>query len=104
MAKNLYDSTRFKKVYPLKRTKPKFREFIQTGGVGVETVILNYNNSFEETYFFTNPYTEIPTVAATPEDENVNVFITTLSTNSVTIQSSAPFTGKVHVQIYEVDN
>lgn len=99
-AKSKYDLNRFKKVYPLIRTKPVYL----TGGVQAETAILTYTNSYEETYSFTDQYSEIPVVSATPEDENVNVFITSLTTTSVTIQSSSPFTGKVHLQIFEFES
>ena len=101
MAKK-HDLNRFKKVYPLIRTKPKITDFTIVEGLDVETTILEYVNSSSQYFEFNTEYTQIPTVAATPEDENVNVFITNLSTSSVTIESSAPFNGKVHVQIYKV--
>lgn len=104
MTSSKYDLNRFKKVYPLIRVKPIFQEFTDSDGIDVETTILNYNNSFEETYTFNQTYSQIPTVSATPEDENVNVFITSLSLLSVTIQSSSPFTGKVHLQIFKVES
>ena len=102
MSSSKYDLNRFKKIYPLVRVKPFFQDFTGSGGIDAETTILEYDNSFEESYTFTQIYNQIPTVSATPEDENVNVFITSLSLFSVTIQSSSPFTGKVHIQIFKV--
>lgn len=103
MAKK-HDLNRLKKVYPLIRVKPVYGEILSEGGIQAETAIINYSNSFEETHFFTKVYNEIPVISATPEDENVNVFITTLTTTEVTIQSSAPFTGKVHLQIFKSES
>lgn len=99
-----YDLNRFKRVYPLIRTKPVYDEISMLGGIQTETTILIYNNTFEETYNFLEQYDEIPVVSATPEDENVNVFITNLTTTSVTIQSSSPFVGKVHLQIFKAES
>jgi len=99
MNKNKYDFNRYKKIYPLVRTKPKFQDFTVVEGLDAETVILDYVNTHAQTYFFTKSYITIPTISATPEDENVNVYITSLTTTSVTIESSSSFTGSVHVQI-----
>jgi hypothetical protein len=104
MAASKYDLNRYRKVYPLFRTKPVYDEILMLGGVQTEATILTYNNSFEETYVFTKNYTEIPVISATPEDENVNVYITNLSTTSVTIQASSAFTGKVHIQIFKIES
>ena len=104
MPSSKYDLNRFKKIYPLVRVKPIFRDFTGTGGIDAETAILEYDNSFEESYTFTQIYNQVPTISATPEDENVNVFITSLNLFSVTIQSSSPFTGKVHIQIFKVED
>jgi len=99
MTASKYDLNRFKKVYPLIRTKPQILDLTVVEGLDAETTILNYTNSFLQTYNFVRTYITIPTISATPEDENVNVYITSLSTTSVTIESSSPFTGKVHLQI-----
>lgn len=105
----LYDVNRAKKVYPLLRVKPNYVRDIDLNeggggsGIDVEVAILPFNNSEEETYTFGEGflYQSIPIVVATPSDDNVNIFISALTTESVTIQSSAPFTGTVHLHIYE---
>ena len=100
-----YDLSRFKKVYPLLREKPNLRELSDelTSQIDVEVEVLDFNDTNTGSYTFKKTYTSIPIVAATPEDENVNVFITSLSLTSVTIESSAEFTGKVHVQVFRDD-
>lgn len=99
-----YDLTRYKKTYPLLRQKPVYDKSLANqsdAGIDVELAILVYQNEFTKSYTFVKNYSSIPIIAATPEDENVNVFITSLTTTSVTIESSSEFTGKVHLQIYK---
>jgi len=102
------DLNRQRKIYPLLRQKPVIGSAtVGPGGGGggacinAETHIINFNNSYSETKNFTGTYTTLPVVAVTPEDENVNLFITSLELGHVTIESSAPFTGKVHLQVFE---
>tara|TARA_B100001989_G_scaffold224414_1_gene178874 strand:+ start:6919 stop:7239 length:321 start_codon:yes stop_codon:yes gene_type:complete len=101
----LYDANRLRKSYPLLRVKPVYKKFLELdaagGDVNVEVAIVNFNNSFQETYTFVESYTEIPVIALTPEDDNVNIFITGLTTTAVIIESSNSFTGKVHVQVFD---
>jgi hypothetical protein len=103
----LYDANRLRKSYPLIRFKPVYKQYLTTqevldsGGINVEVDIVNFNNSFQQIYEFRETYTEIPVIALTPEDENVNVFITSLTTDSVIIESSNEFTGKVHIQVFD---
>ena len=104
MTNSKYDLNRYKKVYPLVRNKPVYDELLMLGGLDTETVIIEFNNSNEESYTFTKNYNEIPTVAVTPEDENVNIYIVSLSTTSLTLESSSAFTGKAHVQIFKSEN
>lgn len=98
-----YDANRVRKTYPLVRLKPKPTEItnINASGLNVEVAVIDYVNSSSETYTFVETYTAIPVIAVTPESENVNLYITALTTTSVTIESSAPFNGKVHLHVYE---
>lgn len=106
MAK-LYDANRLRKNYPLIRVKPVYKQYltvdeiIGAGGIEVEVAIIDFINSSSESYEFTGNYTDIPVVALTPEDENVNVFITGITTSILTIESSSEFTGKVHIHVYK---
>ena len=103
MANKVYDANRLRKVYPLIRVKPVFKNFTTEDGIKVETKILEFFNEHQKPYSFEETYTEIPIIALTPEDENVNIFVTSLTIDSMTIESSAPFTGKVHIQVFKAN-
>ena len=70
----------------------------------VESTRIIFTNTSSATQAFTKSFTSAPYVTATAfdsegnESANVNVFITAVSTSSVTVQTSAPFTGEVHIQ------
>ena len=99
------DANRVKYVYPLIRKVPIYGKIGSGGASTVEVAIINFSNAETGTYTFkdSSVYSSIPVCVISPEDENVNVFITSLTTTSVTVGSSAPFTGKVHVHIYPND-
>tara|TARA_B000000557_G_C20707225_1_gene414256 strand:+ start:586 stop:912 length:327 start_codon:yes stop_codon:yes gene_type:complete len=103
----LYDVNRFRKSYPLIKVKPIYKQFLLsseitgTGDVNVEVDTVDFNNSFQEIYQFRENYSVIPVIALTPEDDNVNVFITELTIEYVRIESSNNFTGKVHIQVFD---
>ena len=101
MSNKKYDLTRLRKTYPLRRQRPRFLE----GGDGssAEVEILTFNNTDVASYTFKKSYQSIPVCVISPEDENVNVFITSLTNLQIQISSSAPFTGKVHLHIYKDD-
>ena len=101
--KSKYDLNRYKRVYPLIRTKPVYDEIMMLGGLNVETAIVDFNSSSQETYTFQENYTQIPVIGVTAEDENVNVFITSVTLTSVIIESSSAFTGKVHLQVFKAE-
>jgi len=104
-----YDQNRFRKVYPRFRAEPK-PGLKTTGYVALESVIVNFNNEEKKSLILEGPYSEIPGVTISPlgDINNVNVFITGVSLSSVpagpgrtctvTIEASAKFTGKVHLQ------
>ena len=104
MPTNKIDANRIRYVYPLLRKVPRYGEISAGGASTVEVETLSFNNSELESYTFVNTYTSIPVCVISPEDENVNVFITSLTTTTIQISSSAPFTGKVHIHIYPNDN
>ena len=99
-----YDANRTKKIYPLIRFKPvetKITNSTATGEGASEAAIIEFVDSNQEVYTYTGSYTQIPTIVVSPTDENVNIFITSINTTSVTIESSAPFTGTVHLHLHE---
>lgn len=90
---------RFKKVYPLIRRKPIY----QSGGdVTYESGSALVSASDTVTITFTTSFTSAPHVTATAYDSatngeaNVNAYIISVSTASVTIGFSASFTGSVN--------
>ena len=102
-SKKEYDLNRLRKVYPLIRRKPK----ILTTGSQVETGKLEYaTGEFTKTFTFEEPYENAPICIATPEKENVNVYITSVNLSSVTVELSAanpqPESIFVHLHIHEV--
>jgi hypothetical protein len=99
------DANRVRYTYPLLRRAPVYGKIAAGGASTVEVATINFNNAETGIYTFKDPafYTSIPVCVISPEDENVNVFITSLTTISVTVGTSAPFTGKVHVHIYPND-
>ena len=101
-----YDGNRLIKTYPFTRLRPVQTNIAGEGGEGtsnVEVAIINFNNTDSGFHDFTSTYTSIPVCVISPIDENVNVFITGLTLNRITVGSSTDFTGKVHVHIYPDD-
>ena len=98
MAK-IYDLNRMRKTYPLVRTRPKFATLDNTN---VETAIIDISDGIPKEYVFENTYQSVPVCVATAEQENVNVFITSVTITSVTIAVSAdpPERCNIHLQIY----
>jgi hypothetical protein len=93
------DLNRFTKIYPYARFQK--REITIVGeDFKVETGIINFSNeSGPKIYSFSQTFSTAPAISAisvqTTENSNVNVFASTVSTTSVTFESSAPFTGQV---------
>ncbi|MBC8410921.1 MAG: hypothetical protein H8E12_19725 [Rhodobacteraceae bacterium] len=92
---------RYRKVYPGTRKAGR-------GAVSYTTKIevgeITLTDAFVGTYTFTNAFSKIPsvTISVVGAAGNVNVFITSVSTTSVSIETSAAITGKINVQIIEV--
>ena len=108
------DANRFRKVYNYIRRKPVDQfcsdngftilvgdvDFVSTSG----PVSLVYTSIDPLVAFLTAPaITAISLDNLNNNSANVNVFITTITTTSVTFESSAPFTGKVNFQIVSQD-
>ena len=106
-----YDKNRFKKVYPRFRAEPRPGLMVQgDGDVVLESVIVNFDNQDLKDVILVGPYSNMPSVTATPlgDINNVNVFITSLELQSVPsgagrkvslrLEAAASITGKVHVQ------
>lgn len=92
------NQNRYRKVYPATRKSGQARVSYTTQ---VESGEITMVSAFEGTYTFTTQFTKVPSVTASA-NKNVNVFITALSTTSVSIETSAAITGKIYVQIIEL--
>jgi hypothetical protein len=92
----------YKKVYPYIRRRPVYT-FELDKEMFVEEAKVEFTSSSSETYIFTETFPSAPTVTAVSFDDgvgnnvNVNVFISTISTTSVTIETSDEFTGFVNI-------
>ena len=92
------NQNRYRKVYPATRKGGRAQVSYTTN---IEAGEITMADTFEGTYTFTTTFTTIPSVTLSA-NSNVNVFITALSTTSVSIETSAPMTGKIYVQIIEL--
>tara|TARA_A100001515_G_scaffold143642_1_gene145316 strand:- start:136 stop:471 length:336 start_codon:yes stop_codon:yes gene_type:complete len=100
------DAQRFRKVYPRIRKTPRFFT-ISDEQMSIESTKISLNNEVQGEFNFQLEYNQIPTVqlsAETSSDDQgmVNVFITQLTTKFVKFETSAPFTGQIHIQIFKV--
>lgn len=100
------DGQRFRKVYPRIRRTPRFFT-ISDKEMILEAEKISMSNSSEGSYEFQEQYDSIPTVQISAESSDdsqgiVNVFITVLTTKRVQWETSAPFTGTIHVQVIKV--
>jgi copper(I)-binding protein len=94
-----YNLNRLRKTYPTTRRTP-----VIIGVDTVESAVLTFTAASSATYTFTSIYVAAPTVTATPaSSQNVNVYITAVTTTYVTITTSAPITGDIHLQVAKVD-
>ena len=87
MSKQYIDLNRSRKTYPLVRVKPRFvtmKENIEE----LESARIQFSSTTQKDYYFENNYTEVPVVVVTPENDNVNAYITAISTTKVTIEIS----------------
>ena len=100
------DGQRFRKVYPRIRKTPKYFTISdETMVIETEKVVLT--NATAATFTFQTQYSAVPTVqiSAEPADDSqgmVNVFITALTTEAVIFETSAPFTGTIHIQVLKI--
>lgn len=93
------NENRFRKVYGTKRTRP-----VIVNVPSVESPTLVFSNENEKTYTFTKKYDNIPSISATvssPTGASVIVHVESVNTTSVTISTSANFSGNITLLIVE---
>jgi hypothetical protein len=108
------DRNRFRKIYSYIRRKPMY-EFASDDPFVMITGDVTFTNSSGPvtfTYTTADPsinFSTVPVISALSVDyysnssANVNVFVTAITTTTVQIESSAPFTGTVNFQIISQD-
>ena len=92
------DRNRFRKVYPVIRGIPR-PGYMSTKDLEVESAIVPVGGNSTITYTFKGTYSSIPTVVATPADDDVNVYISSITLTSVVLKVSAPSSGSLHIQV-----
>lgn len=95
----VYDLNRMRKTYPLVRKRPRLATLDDSL---IESVTIDISDGIPKTYVFTNTYSSVPVCIVTPEQENVNAFISSINLTQVTIEISAdpPDVCIVHLQIF----
>ena len=88
---------RYGKQYPLIRRRP-VNELVTEYETIIEAAMITFNNTPAITYYFEQLFPGIPSVTAIARDAGVNVFISSISKVSVTIEVSDPLVGSVHMQ------
>lgn len=94
------DLNRYRKIYPYIRREPRFVT-VSENDVLIEIGEITFTDSSTGTYTFTETFASAPVVTAITYDSegndsaNVNAFISSLTTASVTIDTSQNFTGKI---------
>ena len=108
-----FDRNRFRKIYPIVKF-PESISFRSTASVVIESKSFDFANVDSVSGVLDQKYEEIPNLAIgvksenNPGDMNVNVYVSSISINaatqvvSLTIQSSARFTGTVDVQVLSI--
>jgi len=95
---------RFRKVYPYLRREPRY-ELVSTTEALIEVASVPFSQSSSEQYIFTEYFAGTPKVTATVVDSSgtetadTSVYISSLNTTSVTLQTTGLFSGTVHLHI-----
>jgi hypothetical protein len=95
------DLNRFRKIYPYIRRSPRYVYTSDKEAV-IEVGEVPFSAASSGEYRFTESFSSIPMITAISYDSesndtaDVNVFISSLSTTSVTFETSQAFTGKIH--------
>ena len=91
---------RYRKVYPYIRRDPLYA-LISDNAALLEVGSVDFVDVSSKTYTFTESFPSAPVVTATSVDSSstnnadVNVFVSSLTTTSMTIETSQKFTGTV---------
>ena len=97
------DKQRFRKVYPVIRKKPVL-ESTTTGGdtATIEVGAIVFSNESSVTHAFSTSFSSAPIITVVSVDSesndmaNVNVYISSITTSDVVVETSQLFTGTIH--------
>ena len=96
------DLNRYRKVYPHKRVRPREFTLAAEQDGYFESGFVAFAAVTTGSFTFTAGFTVTPSVVITsvdttvPDSANVNVYVSAVSSTSVTFTTSAAFTGRVH--------
>lgn len=103
MSRRIYDLSRLRKTYPLRRKRPVYSS-IDDSHMETIVILVTENTALPYTYTFENQFTAAPVCIATAQTQNVNVFITAVTTTTVTLDVSGMIPPneelKIHLQIF----
>lgn len=86
MSKNIYDLNRQRKSYPIYKRKPVYVEFNDSV---IESIKIRFvDNQFSKRYDFQKSFSEAPICVASPENENVNAYIASITKDHVVVEIS----------------
>ena len=100
---------RYRKVYPYIRKSPVY-EYCSDKAMEMEVGEILFSDSDNETYTFTSTFDSAPIINSISVDgysngsANVNVYVESVTTTTVTIRTSAQFTGKVHFHAIRISS
>ena len=103
---NRRDAQRFRKVYPRIRKTPRYFT-ISDSAMSVESSKITMTNETFGYFNFQLVYDTVPTIVLTAEVATdsqgmVNAYVTNLTRNRVEFETSAPFSGTIHLQIFKI--
>lgn len=108
MSTRRVDLNRQRKIYPYIRRKPTFgrmdlEENVSDGiSAEIETAEISWSNSDSHTYTFTKTFSSIPRVVAISKDDNINVYVESVTLTDVTIRASAPSSDSAYIHAINV--
>jgi hypothetical protein len=95
-----FDMARLRRTYPFVRRKPRYA-FKSDDIITFETAALTFTIADTGSHIFAETFTSAPIVTVTSVDTgtnaNVNVWVSQVTSSTITVRSSAIFTGEVHI-------
>ena len=97
---------RFRKVYPYVIREPR-NHYCADREVVIEVASIEFSNSSSETYTFKEAFPGVPYAGAisvdnSTGDPNVNVYVSSITKTAITVDTSGPLSGLVHIHIIYV--